>query len=65
MDITAIASAASANAASRLQSQVSLVMLKKAMDFQRTQAALLLQALPQPSGPTPGATVGGTIETFA
>jgi hypothetical protein len=65
MDITAIASAVSSNASTQLQSQASLLVLKKAMEMQQAQAALLLQALPQPTGPTPGAVVGGNVDTFA
>ena len=66
MDITAIASAVSANASTQLQSQASLLVLKKAMEMQQTQAALLLQALPQATpAPNPSATLGGTVDTFA
>ena len=41
-----------------------MLVLKKAMQIQETNALQLLQALPQPM-PTPGAAVGGTIDTYA
>ncbi|NMG74519.1 YjfB family protein [Aromatoleum diolicum] len=63
MNVSALASAASANVAT-VQAQASLLVLKKAMDLQQANAAQLLKALPPASGPTPGATVGGTIDTF-
>lgn len=64
MNVSALASTASANSAATVQGQASLLVLKKAMDLQQANAAQLLQALPPPSGPTPGTTVGGTIDTF-
>ncbi|NMG34807.1 putative motility protein [Azoarcus sp. TTM-91] len=64
MDVSSIAAAASANSASQLQTQVSVSVLKKAMDVQETHALQLLAALPPtPSGPV-GAT-GGVIDTYA
>ena len=65
MNISALASAASANSPATIQGQASLLVLKKAMDLQQANAAQLLQSLPPPISPTPGATVGGVINTFA
>lgn len=65
MNVSALASAASASSAATVQGQASLLVLKKAMQLQQANAMQLLQTLPQPAGPTPGATVGGTIDIFA
>lgn len=46
MDITTIASIASANASTSLKAQASVLVLKKAMELQTLNAAQLLQALP-------------------
>lgn len=64
MDISTIASVASANAATSLQAQASILVLKKAMELQALAAAQLLQTLPAPAIPDPGATLGGTIDVF-
>ncbi|NMF97270.1 YjfB family protein [Aromatoleum toluolicum] len=64
MDITTIASIASANASTSLKAQASVLVLKKAMELQTLNAAQLLQALPAPAGPTPGARLGSVIDTF-
>lgn len=64
MDVSALASAASVSSTASIQGQASVLVLKKAMQMQQESAMQLLQALPQPTGPTPGATVGGTIDTF-
>ena len=64
MDISTIASFASANASASLKAQASLLVLKKAMELQTLNTAQLLQTLPASTGPTPGATVGGTIDVF-
>ncbi len=64
MDVSAAVSAASAASPGSVQGQASLLMLKKAMELQKANAAQLLQTLPQAT-PTPGATVGGTINTYA
>ena len=64
MDVSAAASAISANSLATVQNQASMLVLKKSLQIQQTNALQLLQALPQPT-PTPGATVGGTIDTFA
>jgi hypothetical protein len=56
---------ASANSAATVQAQASLLVLRKAMELQRSSAAQLLQALPQPAAtPAADATVGGTIDIF-
>lgn len=65
MDISTVASIASANASTSLKAQASVLVLRKAMELQTLNAAQLLQALPPPAGPTPGATIGGTIDVFA
>jgi len=66
MSVSALTSAASASSAATVQNQASLVMMKKAMELQQANAAQLLEAVPPPAvGPTPGATVGGTIDIFA
>ena len=66
MNVSAFASAASAGHTATVQGQASLLVLKKAMDLQQANAVQLLQALPRPAAlPAPGATVGGTIDTFA
>ncbi|CAI09021.1 YjfB family protein [Aromatoleum aromaticum] len=65
MNVAAIAAAAAANSAATVQAQASLLVLRKAMDVQQSNAAQLLQALPQPAvAPAPGATVGGSIDIF-
>ncbi|NMF88920.1 YjfB family protein [Aromatoleum petrolei] len=65
MDISTVASIASANASTTLKAEASVLVLKKAMELQTLNAAQLLQALPPaPSGPTPGATIGGAIDVF-
>lgn len=65
MNVSALASVASANSAATVQGQASLLVLKKAMDIQQANAAQLLHALPPPVSSIPGATVGGTINTYA
>jgi len=64
MDVSAAAGAASASSLATVQGQASMLVLKKAMELQAAHALQLLQGLPQPM-PTPGATVGGTINTYA
>lgn len=65
MNVTALATALPTNAAATVQGQASLLVLKKAMELQQSTAAQLLETLPQSAGPTPGAVVGGKIDTFA
>ena len=64
MDVGAFASAVSANSLARVQEQASLLVLKKANDMHKEGVLQLLQTLPQAT-PTPGATLGGTINTYA
>lgn len=64
VDISTVASIASANASTSLKAEASVLVLKKAMELQELNAAQLLLALPPPSGPTPGAVIGGTIDVF-
>ncbi|MCK9260952.1 MAG: YjfB family protein [Azoarcus sp.] len=63
MDVSSIAAAASANAAAQVQQEVSVSVLKKAMDIQEQSAMQLLEALPPvPAAPT--GTAGGVIDTW-
>jgi len=64
MDVSSVAAAVSANSAAQLQSQVSVSVLKKAIDMQESSAMQLLQAIPQPA-PAPVGTSGGVIDTWA
>lgn len=56
MDVSSIAAFASANAMANARQEVSLSVLKKAMDIQEQSAMQLLEALP----PVPAASTGGT-----
>lgn len=64
MNVSATVSAASTGSLATVQGQASLLVQKKAMQLQEANALQLLQTLPQPTPPL-GATVGGTINTFA
>lgn len=64
MDVSSIAAAASANSASQLRAQVSVSVLKMALDIQQQGALQLLEALPQPAA-APVGSVGGVIDTYA
>ena len=64
MDVSAAASAASASSLATVQGQASMLVLTKAMELQAANALQLLQGLPQAT-PTPGAALGGTINTYA
>ncbi len=64
MDVSAIASAASANAMAEVQQEAAVSVLKKTMDIQEQSAMQLLQAIPQPAAPSVG-TAGGYIDTWA
>lgn len=64
MDISTVASIASANASTSLKAEASVLVLKRAMELEALNAAQLLQALPPPAGPTPGARLGSVIDTF-
>jgi len=63
MDVSSIAAFASANAQARFQAQASVLMLKKALEMQEQNAALMLQALP--AAPAAGGSVGIVINTWA
>lgn len=65
MDVSSIAAAVSANSAAQLQADVSVTVLKKAMDLQESSAMQLLQAIPEPPAPSPVGTAGGYIDTWA
>ncbi len=64
MDVSSIAAAASANAAGQIRQDVSVSVLKKAMDIGASHALQLLEALPPPVQ-VPAGTAGGVIDTFA
>ena len=63
MDVSSIAAYASANAQAQVQAEASVLMLKKALDIQQQNAALLLQAVPAP--PPSNGTLGTVINTWA
>ena len=64
MELSSVAATVSAQAASRVQQEASLLVLKKAMDIQANTAMQLVQALP-PVQSAPTGTVGGIVDTFA
>jgi hypothetical protein len=64
MDVSSIAAAASSNAMSQVQQQVSVSVLRKALDAQEQSAMQLLQAIPQPAA-SPTGTAGGIVDTWA
>lgn len=64
MEVSAIAAAVSSAALSEVQQQVSVSVLKKAMDIQEQSALQLLEALPPPPA-APVGTAGGVIDTWA
>lgn len=64
MEISSIAAAVSANSANQLRAEVSVAVLKKALDIQEQGALQLLEALPQPAA-APVGSVGGVINTYA
>lgn len=65
MEVSSIAAAASANAAAQLQAEVSVTVLKKAIDIQAEAALQLLEALPHQVPAAPVGTAGGVIDTWA
>ncbi|MBW7861066.1 MAG: YjfB family protein [Rhodocyclaceae bacterium] len=65
MDISRAASAASNASLGSVQGQASLMMLKKAIALQESNALQLVNAIPQAPRIDPAATVGGRINTFA
>ena len=64
MDISSIASAASAISQNQTGDAVSISVLKKALDIQAQTAAQLIQALPQVTTNSP-AHLGSSVNTFA
>ncbi|OYD54439.1 hypothetical protein CGK74_06450 [Thauera propionica] len=67
MDVTSIAAAASANAAAKVQAEVSIRVLKMAMNMQEESALQLVQALPEvvATSPAYGRAAGGLVDTWA
>lgn len=66
MDASAIAAAATANSQAQLQQEVSVEVLKKAIDIQANSAMQLIQAIPAPAAaPAVGGTAGGYVDTWA
>ncbi len=61
MDAASISSDRLAN----VQAQASILVFRKALDFQQAQALQLLQALPQLPQSNPTATLGRNVDTFA
>lgn len=62
MDVAAI----SAQQLALIQAQASVLVLRQALDLQATLAQQLLEALPPvASGPRPGASLGGQVDTYA
>lgn len=64
MEASAIAAMASANALNQVQQEVSVEVLRKALDIQGESAMQLLQAIPQPPAPAVGSTAGGIVDTW-
>ena len=58
------AASISANSLEQVQGQVQVKMLRKQMDMQEAQMALLLQAIPEPPKAAPGQP-GAIVNTFA
>lgn len=65
MEASAIAAMASANALNQVQQEVSVEVLRKALDIQGESAMQLLQAIPQSPAPAVGSTAGGIVDTWA
>ncbi|MER2555101.1 MAG: YjfB family protein [Thauera sp.] len=65
MDASAIVAMASTNALTQVQQDVSVEVLRKALDIQGESALQLLQAIPHPPAPAVGSTAGGIVDTWA
>jgi dethiobiotin synthetase len=65
MNVSNIASMASSMAAAKTREEADVAVLKKAMDMQKTNAAALLAALPQPAAPNLPAHLGRNVNTTA
>lgn len=63
MDVSSIAAFASANAMTNARQEISLAVLKKAIDVQEQSALQLLEALPAVPSVNTGST-GGVIDTW-
>ncbi|MBV1776881.1 putative motility protein [Burkholderiaceae bacterium DAT-1] len=63
MDVSSIASAASANAAQQTELATTLLVMKKSMDMQQQAALQLLQALPQVASNPPN--LGNSVDISA
>ncbi len=63
MDVTAVAASVSEFKQTQVQAEVSMHMLKKALEMQESMALQLLQALPQSAAV--GSAAGGHINTYA
>lgn len=63
MDVTAVAAFSSAQALSKVQAEVGVSVLRKALDLQQSSALQFLQALPQPVQVVSAAT-GGNIDLY-
>ena len=64
MDITSIASTATALSQARTGDAIAIAVLRKSLDIQEQSAAQLIQALPQPTTNGPS-NLGNSINTFA
>lgn len=66
MEVSSIASAATALSQQRVADAAGTLVLRKALDIQASSAAQLLQALPAPPSSTPAASSGAhRIDTYA
>lgn len=65
MDIASDAAAISAMKQSEVQAQVSMKVLKMAMDTQEAMALQMLEALPDIPAPAVGSTSGGHVDIYA
>jgi len=63
MEASAIAAMASNNALAQVQQEVSVEVLRKALDIQGESAMQLVQAIPRP--PAVGSAAGGIVDTWA
>lgn len=64
MEISSVAASVSATSLAKVQAQVSVTLLRKALDIQQANALQLLQAVPAPA-PTSTGSIGTIIDTRA
>jgi len=64
VDISSAAASISALSQANVQAQASMLIFKKALDLQQSNAMQLLQALPAPAQAPTGTTVGAQIDTY-